>query len=91
MAYSTQYKALYFPLDVKKTRLLTWEEHPHLDELQDLVGGYIEPVKNRFAGCTLLVDEEGLLKENPTVNPISHSIAGVPLCGNLLLLLFPLE
>jgi Domain of unknown function (DUF3846) len=92
MAYNTQYKAIHFPLNPSEARLLTWEEHPSLEELQALVGGPIEVVRTpKFAGCTLLVNEEGLLKTEPMLNRVAYNLCGAPLVGDLLLLLFPLE
>lgn len=92
MAYNTQYKAIHFPLNPADAQLLSWETHPSLETLQSLVGGPIEVIRApKFAGCTLLADEEGTLKADPMINRVSYNLCGNPLVGDLLLLLFPLE
>jgi hypothetical protein len=92
MATSTSYKAIHFPLNPSLSRLITWEEHPPLHELQALVGGPIEVIRApKFPGCTLLADEEGTFKVDPQINRVGFNLCGQPLVGPLLLLLFPLE
>lgn len=51
-----------------------------LDELQSLVGGYIEIVT--MYGHIMVVDEEGLLKHKP-YNNVASVISGRPLVGDV--------
>jgi len=52
-----------------------------LDEIQDLVGGYVVflPLGE---GLVLLVDEEGLMK-GKTFNPYASALAGQPIVGDV--------
>lgn len=62
-------------IDTEVADLEVMEVSGELHELQELVGGYIEPgapVELREKGIELLVDEEGLLKglePNPNIYP----------------------
>jgi len=51
-----------------------------LNELQELVGGYIEIIQ--MYGHIMVVDEEGLLKKKP-YNAVASSISGRPLVGDV--------
>lgn len=55
-----------------------------LDEMQKLVGGYIERVT--IKGGEMYVDEEGLLKNLP-LNQKASELAGRGLVGNALVLM----
>lgn len=50
-----------------------------LKNLQELVGGYIEPVRLHDNGV-MLVDEDGLMKGLP-LNPMASVIAGTKIVG----------
>ena len=59
-----------------------------LKELQDLVGGYIEEVVilRRAQPFTMIVDEEGLLKEKP-INLYATLLAETTIVGNAVILI----
>lgn len=58
-----------------------------LEQLQELVGGYIEIVFARVARkpAQFVVDEEGLLKDRP-YNERASYLAGRPLVGDVVVL-----
>ena len=60
---------------------------PTLKEMQELVGGYIEPLQVRHEGKsrTMVVNEEGLLMNLPR-NPGASAIAGTVIVGNVFIL-----
>ena len=60
------------------------DKRPTLEELQELVGGYIEVVyiKN---GDQLIVDEDGLMRQK-FPNEDASILAGKPIVGNAVLL-----
>ena len=55
-----------------------------LEELQGLVGGYIELAPRVFDDYLTVVDEEGLLKQKP-FNNLSYKIFETDLVGNVLI------
>jgi hypothetical protein len=64
------------------------EKRPSLEQLQMLVGGYVELVKAKWEGRMreAYVDEEGLLKPNPIRNRVGAKLTSVPhLVGNLVI------
>lgn len=87
------YAILHLPQG-KPMELLKYDEEPALEELQRLVGGYIEvaPLKNTPKGLTLLVHEEGMLVENPQINHAASVISnGEVLVGDAALLLYEMS
>lgn len=88
---ATTYKAILFKPD-GSAEFILWHKHPALEDLQELVGGYIEVVRCTVSriGFTLLVNEEGRLNaldENFTASELFD----MPLVGPVLLLCFELE
>jgi hypothetical protein len=65
---SPQGTVLAYPIKGKKATLA---------ELQYAVGGYIQQViiPSPWGGWKMFVDEEGLLKPNPVVNPLATQLA----------------
>ena len=60
-----------------------------LQELQKAVNGYIQVVsihEGEHAGKLIIVDEEGLLKEEPIVNKEASNIAGQLIIGQVILI-----
>ena len=55
-----------------------------LDELQDLVGGYIEIYPTNNEHFYYLVDEEGLLK-GKELNKTAHDVLGIDVVGSVVL------
>ena len=56
-----------------------------LEELQKLVGGYIELIRLPLDKSTMVVNEEGLLHDLP-FNSLASSIAGRHVVGNVVIL-----
>ena len=54
-----------------------------LEDMQKAVGGYIEFV--HMGGMTLVVNEEGLLKNGLPLNTMASELAGRPIVGDALL------
>ena len=68
-----------------KAKLTVLREcRPTLEEVQDLVGGYVEMVTSK-EGIQLLCDEDGLPKGLP-INHNASALAGRSLCGNVVAL-----
>jgi len=63
--------------------IIKTKEQPSLEEAQEFVGGLVELVTTPQG--QLLVNEEGLILGLPQ-NPTASKVAGVPICGNALLL-----
>jgi len=59
------------------------EKRPSLEEAQKAVGGFVELVTTTQG--QLLVNEEGILEGLPH-NEKASEVAGIPICGNALLL-----
>lgn len=60
-----------------------------LEELQQVVGGYVEIVPinaGEYAGMLMLVDEEGMLKEDAQVNIEASKIAGMQIVGQVIII-----
>jgi hypothetical protein len=90
---------LMIPEQVKPEEM-NFPTMPEVEDLQKLLGGYIEVVNVLYGGktCQMIVDEEGLLKQRPlniaatTPYQAAHlSKGGVPshqpfICGPALLL-----
>lgn len=55
-----------------------------LRDMQRAVGGLIEPVDFTLAGhrCSLYVDEEGLMVNEPILNQLASALAGRSLVGD---------
>lgn len=51
-----------------------------LEQMQEMVGGYIEIVPSLKEGHVLIVNEEGLLQNLP-LNPAASELAGRPIVG----------
>ena len=62
------------------------EPCPSLEELQEMVGGPIELIK-LDADTDLIVDEEGLMKSNRSVNDTASMLASREIVGNAVLLI----
>ena len=60
------------------------DHRPSLKEAQDIVGGYIELV-SVGGGKTLVVDEEGLLKNKP-MNHAGSRLYGGMIVGDIIIL-----
>lgn len=56
-----------------------------LEELQEAVNGYIEPIRLPQDKCCALVNEEGLLYHLP-FNETASRLLGMKLVGNVLIL-----
>ena len=73
---------------------LSYAEEPKLEELQRLVGGYVEVASGPGIpeSFTLLVNEEGLLEEAPSINHVASAVCGSGvLVGDAALLLYPMS
>ncbi len=71
-------------------RIVPCDEQMNLEEMQKFVGGYIEAVPARTLNCSLVVDEESLLKSKPLNKPATemmhHKYVGQQLRGDALLI-----
>jgi hypothetical protein len=68
----------------KEAEDLSPHEKWSLEQMQEFVGGYIELVRIRIPHRSLIVNEEGWLKEMP-VNIEASKLAGQTIVGNALL------
>ena len=79
-------KVIY--LNVSKTHAEMLDISDELEELQRLVGGYIEIVQRRIGGSKkrycIVCDDEGLLKDDPKVSAV-FSLFRPMLVGNLII------
>ncbi len=60
-----------------------------LEELQNAVGGYIQIVSittGEYSEKLMIVDEEGLLKDNPQVNEEASKIVGQRIVGQVIII-----
>lgn len=75
----------WISLDTEK-RCITHKK-PTLKEMQEFVGGYIEPIRVKVNGYsyTIVVNEEGLLMNLP-INEYDSRVAGFMLVGNVILM-----
>ena len=62
-----------------------YDDKPTLEEMQKMVGGYIEEVHVGDHNVQYWVNEEGILLELP-LNPKASMMLGQPICGNLVVL-----
>ena len=63
------------------------DQRPSLEEAQQIVGGWIELVNVRGTNLTLVVDEEGRLKNKPSNYQASALAPMYPqLCGDVIVL-----
>jgi uncharacterized protein (AIM24 family) len=70
---------------MSEPKLIIAKSKPSLEEAQKAVGGYVELVE-LSSGDQILVNEEGLLKNDPQVNIEASMLAGKYLFGDALLL-----
>lgn len=62
-----------------------YDDKPTLEEMQKMVGGYIQEVYVGDQDVQYWVNEEGLLLELP-LNPKASMMLGQPIVGNLVVL-----
>ena len=68
------------------TTFITAADKPTLEQAQKLVGGYVEMVTSRVdPTIQVLVNEDGLIQKLQH-NERASNIAGLPICGNVVLL-----
>lgn len=73
--------ALRITTEAKIEKLLL-ENDTELDQLQKAVDGYIEAV-DLSPNLTMWVNEEGLLRDNLSVNPVAYAFYSSPIMGDI--------
>lgn len=77
-------KVVYLPVEGEPREE---EINGRLEDYQGLVGGFIEYVPYMFRGesCTMIVDEDGLIKGRP-LNSIASLMVNQPIVGDVVII-----